>query len=180
LSSTFKEQSYFVKQSYRNRCHILAANGVQAITIPVDKSKKKQYYKDVRINYAENWLSKNNTAFKSAYANSPFFEDYYPYFQHVLNKKLVFLYDLNIELLELCFKVLQIEKIIKPTSSFQLTYTNCTDFREISSKKKNKPTDWLQNDNKSYQQVFGKEFVNNLSIVDLLFCEGPMSINYLG
>lgn len=172
-------ESHFVKQTYRNRCHVLGANGIQAITIPVDKSKKKQYYKDVKINYTENWISKNNTTLKSAYANSPFFDHYHVYFQDIIMKKYDFLYDLNFELMNLCLKILQEERIIFKTSSFNLTYKGEMDFREVHTNKKKQINDWSHDDITSYQQVFGKEFVPNLSIIDLIFCEGPMAINYL-
>lgn len=178
-SIMFEKENHFTKQTFRNRFTIMGANGIQNITIPVDKSTKKQLYKDVKLNFAENWLAKNNTSLKSAYANSPFFEDYYPYFQNVLNKKHTYLFELNFELIELCFKVLQFDKIINTTSSFKESYTGLIDFREIATSKKKKPEDWIENDIKSYQQVFGNKFVSNLSIIDLIFCEGPMSINYL-
>jgi len=178
-SVMYEKENHFVKQTYRNRFTILGANTIQTITIPVDKSTKKQFYKDVKINYAENWLAKNSTALKSAYSNSPFFDDYYPFFQKVLNKKHTYLFELNLELIELCFKALQLDKIINTTSSFKESYTGLSDFRENSTSKKKNPTDWKQDDIKSYQQVFGNKFVSNLSIIDLIFCEGPMSINYL-
>ena len=66
----------FAKQTYRNRAHFLAPNGVQQLNIPVLKAQSKQLYRDVKIDYSEDWIRKNNQALKSAYSNSPFYYDY--------------------------------------------------------------------------------------------------------
>jgi len=169
----------FVKQTYRNRAHFLAPNGVQQLNIPVIKAQSKQLYRAVKIDYSENWIRKNHQALKSAYSNSPFFNDYYPFIEGKLNKNQTFLFDLNLSLLDFCIEVLQIDKIITPTQSFELTYTNKVDLRELKVGKRKNISDWLPNDIKSYQQMFGKEFVKNLSILDLMFNKGPESIKFL-
>lgn len=169
----------FVKQSYRNRTHILTANGVHAINVPVLKSASKQPYKEVKIDYTTPWIKKNHTALQSAYASSPYFDDYYFFLDKIFNEKPIFLYDLNLSLVRFCLKVLHSEKILHQTNSFHITYEDVQDRREVGNKKRKSPFDWLPNDTKSYQQVFGKEFVGNLSILDLIFCEGPLSANFL-
>ena len=168
----------FVKQTYRNRAHFLAPNGVQQLNIPVLKAQSKQLYKDVKIDYTEDWNRKNNQALKSAYSNSPFYYDYDVFIQKIFNKKHIFLFDLNYSLLEFCFKVLDFDKIINQTQTFKLAYSDI-DLREVKFGKRKNCSHWLPNDIKSYQQMFGKEFVNNLSIRDLMFNKGPESIKYL-
>ena len=168
----------FIKQSYRNRAHILGANGIQQLNIPVEKAQTKKLYKDVKIDYNTNWARKNYQALKSAYSNSPFFDDYYVFIDQILNKKNTYLFDLNLDLLNFCFKVLELDKIITLTNSFHSTYNNKIDFRELHNNKKKKTSDWVKNDIKSYTQVFGNKFVNNLSIIDLAFNNGPESIKY--
>ena len=169
----------FVKQTYRNRAHFLAPNGIQQLNVPVLKAQSKQLYRDIKIDYSEDWQRKNHQALKSAYSNSPFFNDYNLYIEDVLNKKEVFLFDLNLSLLDFCMKVLQFDKIIVQTQTFKLTYTDEVDLREVKIGKRKNISDWLLNDNKSYQQMFGKEFVTNLSILDLMFNKGPESVKYL-
>lgn len=169
----------FLKQTYRNRAHVLGANGVQQLNIPVLKAQSKQRYRDVKIDYSEDWKRKNYQTLKSAYSNSPFFDDYYVFLESFFNKNETFLFDLNLSLLEFCLEVLQIDRIITQTSTFELTYNDLNDVREVQFGKRKLPSDWLLNDIKSYQQMFGKEFVNNLSILDLIFNQGPESIKYI-
>lgn len=169
----------FVKQTYRNRAHVLGANGILQLNIPIQKAQSKQLYKDVKLDYSENWIRKNYQALKSAYSNSPFFDDYYIFIDEIFNRKEVFLFDLNLSLLEFCLKALESDEIINQTQSFNLTYNDLNDLREVKVGKRKNVNDWLTNDIKSYQQMFGKEFVNHLSIIDLLFNKGSESIKYL-
>lgn len=168
----------FVKQTYRNRAHILGPNGVDTLNVPVLKAQTKQLYKDVKIDYSVDWERKNYQMMRTAYANSPFFYDYYVFIEEIFNKKNVFLFDLNMSLLDFCFRVLQNDKIINPTNSFNITYKEGEDYRELVYGKRKNMDDWGQNDIKTYKQMFGKEFVSNLSVLDLMFNAGPESIKY--
>ena len=169
----------FTKQTYRNRAHVLGANGILQLNVPVQKAQSKQLYRDVKIDYSGNWVRKNYQALRSAYSNSPFFDDYYVFLDEIFSRNEVFLFDLNRSLLEFCLKALECDEILTPTQTFKLTYTDLNDLREVKVGKRKTPNDWLLNDIKSYQQMFGKEFVNNLSIIDLLFNKGSESIKYL-
>ena len=169
----------FVKQTYRNRAHVLGVNGVLQLNVPVQKAQSKQLYKDVKIDFSEDWRRKNFQTLKSAYSNSPFFDDYYIFIDEIFNKNHHYLFDLNISLLAFCLKALQIDRIIEQTSAFNLTYKEVIDCREVVKGRRKTPSDWLPNDIKSYQQMFGNKFVENLSVLDIMFNEGPASIKYL-
>src|SRR5674476_323815 len=68
---------YYVKQTYRNRCHIAAANGTMALSIPVEKSSgEKVLIRDVRISEHNDWQIHHWKSIESAYNSTPFFEYY--------------------------------------------------------------------------------------------------------
>jgi hypothetical protein len=167
--------SNYQKQTFRNRCYILAANGVQMLTVPVKKSGNVTY-KEIKIDYAENWQKKHWRSIASAYGKAPFFEYYSDYLRALFEKKYDFLFDLNYDILILCLKLLQENKEIGFTDLYTIENNNdvngVIDNRDniISAKDQHFKILDVQ-----YQQMFGKEFVGNLSIIDLLFCEGNNS-----
>lgn len=170
---------HFQKQSYRNRCYIRAANKVDMLSVPVLDGRRKVLMRDTRIDYQQGWLKDHWRAIMSAYGKSPFFAYYAPYFEQILFKKHTFLYDLNWELLTKCLDLLQLRNKIKSTSSYiKELDLNCLDLRSVIHPKKN----YLNNKiyrALPYVQNFGSEFVSNLSIVDLLFCQGVEARQYL-
>jgi hypothetical protein len=168
----------FQKQSYRNRCYILGANKVEELSVPVKKKEGKYGIREAEIDYDQKWLQIHWRSIVSAYGKSPYFEYYQDFFYKVYFKKHKFLFDLNYELLELCFKLTGIS--IKPelTGAYlpvtDGSSTGIKDLRgQIHPKKISKA------ELTGYTQVFGKDFVSNLSIIDLLFCEGKNSLNVL-
>ena len=67
-------QENYLKQTYRNRCVIAAANGPQALTVPIVKPETlKCLTKDIRISDHGNWRHLHWNALVSAYRMSPFF-----------------------------------------------------------------------------------------------------------
>ena len=165
----------FQKQSFRNRCYILMANKTGRLTVPVLKKGKKGSIKDIKIDYDQKWQANHWRAITSAYRNAPFFEFYADYFHQILFKNLTFLFDLNITLLELCLKQLNINTNIFFTDRYDKNISpEITDLRSKIHPK----THYSNNEfytPYSYTQVFGSSFTENLSIIDLLFCEGPQS-----
>ncbi|MCF8360048.1 MAG: WbqC family protein [Prolixibacteraceae bacterium] len=166
----------YIKQTYRNRCTILAANGPQNLVIPVKKiSGRKQLAKDVRIDYATRWQANHWRSIFSAYNSSPFFE----FFSHELavfyEKKWKFLIDFNTELQSLMIENLDIECTIELSSSFEKMPANEPDFRELLSPKKASENYGLNFSPVPYTQTFAERhgFVPNMSIIDLLFNTGP-------
>lgn len=166
-------QEHYVKQSYRNRCYILSANKVQMLSVPVQQGNKKVIFKDIRIDHEQKWGKLHWRAIASAYGKSPFFEHYREYFQKVYEQKPKYLVDLNLELLTICLDLLKKKKDLLPSNVYQkLPAGEMSDMRSILHPKKGENRKSLSN-LISYNQVFGNNFVSNLSIIDLLFCEGP-------
>ncbi|MCP4460602.1 MAG: WbqC family protein [Cytophagales bacterium] len=165
----FETQSPFKKQTFRNRCYILSSNKVMPLIVPVHFHQSTQL-QDVTIDYQQSWVKDHWGAIYSSYGKSPFFEYFSEEFQAVLKSKPDFLVDLNHAMLSVCLKVLQWQI----DTSHDLSITSSYDLRDLILPKKSFDTrDFYKPI--SYQQNFGKAFVPNLSILDLLFCQGPVS-----
>lgn len=174
-----EENEHFVKQTYRNRCHILGANKVEVLSVPVIKGNRKILVKDIKIDYNQKWLGNHWRAIVSAYGKAPFFEYYVSYFYDVFYKKGKFLFDFNYELLTLCLKLLQVDKKMFFSERYEHNPgEGVLDVRSVIHPKR----DHAKNSfyvPYSYNQIFGKNFVENMSIIDLLFCEGPNASSVL-
>ena len=167
----------YCKQTYRNRCRIATAGGVQTLTVPVVKSESpKQLMKDVRISDHGEWRHQHWNALESAYMNSPFFmyfqDDLRPFYE----KKYEFLIDFNTELTLLILKLTGINKSVTLTESYTRKTDNILDLRNLIEQGKNEPEN-----PKEYWQIFKKKygFIGNLSALDLLFNMGPEFPIYL-
>jgi hypothetical protein len=163
----------FQKQSFRNRCVILTANGKEELIVPVKHYGKTEIpIKEKEISYAENWQLKHWRSITSAYNHSPYFEYYKDEFKEIIMRKEKFLFDLNYQLLSLIVKNLEI-KLPLINEVWNRNYINTLDLRnEIH------PKIGIENSSKIYMQVFINKFgfTPNLSIIDLLFNVGPDSL----
>ena len=171
-----REENY-VKQSYRNRCCILAANGSHNLTIPVYLgSFHKTPLKDIRIDYSKRWQQVHLRAINTSYRSAPFFEFYFEELEKIIVKNHAYLIDLNTGLTEAILKILRLKRSISYTSSFIAAGSADYDYRYRIAPKK--PSDFIL---KEYSQVFlpGPGFVKGLSIIDLIFNMGPDSVYYL-
>lgn len=174
---------HYQKQSYRNRCHIVGANGMMSLSIPIEKPQTlKCPVKDIRIAEHGNWRHLHWQAIISAYNSTPFFEYYADELQPFYEKHPVFLADFNFQLHQLICKWLQLDTPTELSSEYIHTPPSDTfDFREIIHPKRN----WQELDKnyipKPYYQVFRHkmDFVENASIIDLVFNMGNESRLYL-
>lgn len=163
----------FQKQTYRNRAQVLLANKVDVLSVPVIGSSKKQLYKDVKIDYSQKWKNVHLRGIQSAYGKAPFYEYFYPYFEQVFEKNLTFLFDVNLELLTVCLKLLKLK--VRLNLEMENDFApESVDSRGIIHTKEGFTLRNVMTPH-NYPQMFGLDFVPNLSIIDLLFCMGPES-----
>lgn len=169
----------YIKQTYRNRCIIASANGLQTLSIPIEKPDTlKCLTRDIRIAEHGNWQHLHWNAIRSAYNSTPFFEYYEHEFVPFYEKRYDFLFDFNESLREVLFNLLDIETKVVYSSEYKTNFLSSeTDYRELIHPKK-KPVTISFN---PYYQVFESKFgfQSNLSIIDLLFNMGPESILWL-
>jgi hypothetical protein len=172
----FEVDDNFQKQTNRNRMYIYSSNGLQLLNISVKHSlEKNQKYKDVLIDNSSDWQKIHFKSLESAYKNSPFYEYFIDEILPIYQKKHKFLLDLNFETFEVVNECLGINLPYTKTNEYLHEVENCSDLRFLVNGKKD--TTQIE----SYTQVFGEKhgFINNLSILDLLFNEGRYAVDYL-
>ena len=167
----------YQKQTYRNRCVIATANGLQALTVPVEHHSDSQFTKDLRISDHNQWRRVHWNALQSAYSESPFFDYYVDDIRPFFERKYDFLIDFNEAIRQKMCELIDIHPKVEYTQEYQFSTFN--DFREIiHAKHPLSDADFVP---QPYWQVFQQQygFQANLSILDLLFCMGPEAVFYL-
>jgi hypothetical protein len=169
----------YTKQSFRNRCQIRTANKIDDLIVPVQKGNSNIPIQEIRIDQNQSWIKNHWRAIQSAYGNAPFFEHYKDDIERILHSNPRFLFDLNLQFLELILKMIGLNRKIIFTQKYEKEYPSVMhDLRStIHPKQENNALDFYTP--QVYTQVFGDQFVKDLSIIDLIFCEGPNSINIL-
>ncbi len=174
----FETVDFYDKQTYKSRAYIHSANGKQMLSVQVKHTKKnvKQTYKDVRISYDFDWQKLHWRSLETAYRTSPYFEFYEDDLYPIFHQKEQFLLDLNLKTIETICDLLDVDLQYDRTESFQDGYADTKDFRFLNNAKKA-----IKADFPAYKQMFDDrfDFMPNLSILDLLFMEGPNTILYL-
>ncbi|MEL6824345.1 MAG: WbqC family protein [Calditrichota bacterium] len=190
----------FGKSAPMSRCRIQSADGPQWLTVPVfSRGLGKPLLKDIRIDNERGWRRKHFRQLEVNYRYAPFFEHYDLFFKQLYDKDWTFLLDLNMAFLELICKALQISTPIELRSELGISQTGGDGLISLLQKKNanaylisDSDTKFIDSEtlikqgfqvenlshNNSYPQKFD-HFTRNLSILDLLFNEGPLARNYL-
>jgi hypothetical protein len=172
-----ESQEHFPKQTYRNRANIYSPDGVLTLTVPVVKgSKMHTKVKDVKISYDFKWQRLHWMGLETCYRRSAYFEYYEDDFAPFYQKHFTYLFDYNEQLLQMLLRFIKINLPLQYTETYEAGYPGLNDYRDSISPKKE-----FDFEQKSYFQVFDERngFIKNLSIIDLLFNQGPQTINYL-
>ena len=176
----------YQKQSWRNRCRILTANGPEALNVPVvhENGTFALPIKEIRVEYTTPWVLRTERAIESAYSSSPFFIYYKDELFAILDSHPATLWELNRRIIDFFCAKIGIAQEIRETSGYDPVIPSEakeSDYRAlIHPKKANTILRDLGLD-RPYWQVFRDRFgfIPGLSIMDLLFNEGPESICWL-
>lgn len=178
---------HFVKQTYRNRCIIATSNGLQPLSVPVEKPADgrldKTLLRDVRVSDHGDWRRIHWSALCSAYGESPFFEYYADDLRPFFERKWRYLYDFNLAIADKISELLGLHPSFIPTIDYASLSNGAPagveDFREAIRPKRPLPDPSFTP--KSYYQVYGQRFgfQPNLSILDLLCNMGNEAVLYL-
>ena len=166
----------FQKQTNRNRMYICSPNGLQLLNIPVKHAIiTHQKTKDVRIENDFDWQKQHFKSLEAAYRSSPFFEYFEDDLRIIFEKKHQFLMDLNIETMEFVSRCLRFPFNYEKSEEYHKNADKILDFRHLADGKKDKSV-FIK-----YPQVFEQRtgFLNNLSVLDLIFNEGKFAWDYL-
>lgn len=172
----FEIEDNYQKQTYRNRCYIYGPNGKQLLNIPTKhiNSSSKKKTKDTLVDNSVSWQSQHLKSIQIAYRNSPFFEFYEDDLLPILTKKYKYLLDVNIDTYLFITDALQINQKYSKTTEYVVSTEN--DYRLLANAKQQHKYQF-----DSYIQMFDDKFgfIKNLSVLDLLFMEGPNAISFL-
>ena len=170
----FEVSDNYQKQTFRNRTYIYGANGKLGLFIPVIHThKNRELFKDVKISYDSNWMDLHLKSLQSAYRSSPYFEYFEDDFIKLYSEKEKFLADFNIKCIKLISNLLDLDLDFKISNEYVKKTNDIIDLRDLSNARKEKKIETPK-----YIQVFESKhgYLNNLSILDLIFSEGTNSV----
>ena len=173
----FEASDNYQKQTFRNRTYIYGANGKLGLFVPVIHThNNRELFKDVKISYDSNWMDLHLKSLQSAYRSSPYFEYFEDNFVKLYSEKEKFLVDFNIKCIQLISNLLDLNLNYKISNDYVEKTNDIIDLRGLSNARKEKKIDTPK-----YIQVFESKhgYLNNLSIVDLVFSEGPNSVSLI-
>ncbi|TGE16624.1 hypothetical protein E5J99_09380 [Hymenobacter elongatus] len=178
-----ERHDHYHKQTYRNRCLILTAQGVKPLTVPVIDGNRSEKISTsaIEIDYRQNWVHQHWRSLQTAYGGTPYFEYYADYLHDIYVQKHSLLFDLNLAFLQLYLRCLRLRTPVEFTTEYHPRYAPAAvlDRRDCLTPK---AVGGAEPDRKSvqpYMQTFGKDFVPGLSILDLLFMQGPAAGSFL-
>ncbi len=164
---------HYIKRSQRNRAQILSANGVMSLTVNVENANRpRQRIRDVRIDYSKRWQHQHWVSIMSAYKSSPYFDHYAHMLEPFYKREWRYLVDYNMEYLSTLLRLLGVEDKVNISEKYVAARDGDVDLRP----KHNEGSTFVA---EPYFQVFSDRmpFVANLSILDLLLCEGPQAVS---
>lgn len=174
-------QEHYQKQSYRNRCRISGPNGIQALSIPVERGRSREIpIRDIKIDYSMPWQVNHLRSIKTAYRSAPYFEHYIDDISPIFNTQDKFLFDFNFKIIETLNQILAINQKLIVSKVFE-NKPDADDYRNSIHPKKRMQKADTHFQPTNYMQVFMEKhgFIANLSILDLLMNEGPLSISII-
>jgi hypothetical protein len=176
-----EQHENYSKRSYRNRCHILGTNGVLKLSVPLEKGKNQQQsIRKTTIAYTDSWHRQHWRSITSAYGNAPFFEFYKDALETIFMSEPKHLFDFNLKLTETVIRLLELDIDIHLSESYQENPDEgIVDGRNLFSPTKQQALEHIEAIR--YPQVFEDKygFIPQLSILDLMFCQGPSSYQVL-
>ena len=164
---------HYIKRSQRNRAQILSANGVMSLTVNVENANRpRQKIKDVRIDYSKRWQHQHWVSILSAYKSSPYFDHYAHLLEPYYKREWQYLADYNMEYLSTLLRLLGVDDKVNISEKYVAAREGDLDLRP----KHNEGSTFVA---EPYFQVFSDRmpFKANLSILDLLMCEGPQAVS---
>ncbi len=155
----FEQHENYLKRSYRNRAHILSANGVLKLSIPLAKGKNQALpIRDVCIFYDDDWQKLHWKTIQSAYGRSPFYEFYADELKAIYDKKIPHLFDFNLELFKCIVELLQLDIEITFSKQYEKTPNeDVEDSRNLILPARH-PFQSEQFELRPYSQVFENKF----------------------
>lgn len=170
-----EQWEHFPKQTYRNRTHILGANGTLVLSIPKRNTGTRKPIKEVEISYDEDWQNRHWKSIKIAYQTSPYFEFYEEQLSQIYQQKDKYLIDFNLRTLDIIKNIIQSETAHSLNDTYQKQPLE-KDYRTLFSAKEE--SQFLMEE---YYQTFTEKFgfIKDLSIIDLICNKGPETNTYL-
>lgn len=173
----FEVSDNYQKQTFRNRTYIYGANGKLGLFIPVIHThNNRELFRDIKISYDSDWMALHLKSLQSAYRSSPYFEYFEDDFINLYSEKEMFLVDFNIKCINLISNLLDVNINYVKSESYNENYSGLIDLRYLSVARKEK-----EYATPKYIQVFESKYgyLPNLSILDVLFCEGNNSTSLI-
>jgi hypothetical protein len=163
----------YIKRSERNRARILSANGVMPLTVHVENGNRpRQRMRDVKIDYSKRWQHQHWVSILSAYKSSPYFDHYAEELEPFYRREWRYLVDYNMEYLQSLLRLLGAKCEVRLSEQYVEAEQGDLDLRP----KHNEGSTFVA---EPYFQVFSDRmpFEANLSVLDLLMCEGPVAVS---